>query len=146
MRHATLDAAMPCPIARTLDIVGEWWSLLIVRDALVGAKRFDEFARSGISESTLATRLKRLTKAGILKRKLYQRSPDRYEYTLTEKGRELGAVILALRGWGLRWTKGAPNTAIIHEGCGGELGISVSCQKCGEEPGAVSRVPTHSRS
>lgn len=141
MRHASLADAMPCPIARTLDIVGEWWSLLIVRDALLGARRFDEFTRSGISESTLATRLKKLTNAGILKRSLYQTSPRRYEYTLTEKGRGLAAVVLALRGWGNRWTKGPDPSEIVHEGCGGNVSVALTCDECGSVPTAVSASP-----
>jgi DNA-binding HxlR family transcriptional regulator len=100
MRHASLAAALPCPIARTLEIVGEWWSLLIIRDAVLGARRFDEFKRSGISDNILSTRLKTLTDAHIFKRVRYQTSPDRYEYVLTEKGQELGPVVLALRSWG----------------------------------------------
>ncbi len=137
MRHASLAAAVPCPIARSLDIVGEWWSLIIVRDALLGARRFDEFKRSGISENILATRLKRLTGEGILKRTLYQSSPDRYEYVLTEKGRALAPVVLALRSWGRRWTKGADRSEIVHEGCGGNIGVAVTCERCGKAPDAA---------
>lgn len=137
MRHASLADGPPCPIARTLDIVGEWWSLLIVRDALLGARRFDEFTQSGISESTLATRLKTLTKGGILKRSLYQTSPRRYEYTLTEKGQGLAPVVLALRGWGQRWTTGGDSSEILHEGCGGDVKVSLICEKCENVPVSV---------
>ena len=139
MRHASLAAAFPCPIARTLEIVGEWWSLLIIRDALLGARRFDEFKRSGISDNILAARLKTLTDARIFKRVRYQTAPDRYEYVLTEKGLELGPVVLALRTWGRRWTKGADLSDIRHEGCGGSVSVSVQCEKCGEVPEAVHR-------
>lgn len=137
MRHASLAAAIPCPIARTLEIVGEWWTLLIVRDALLGARRFDEFKRSGISDNILSARLKALTEAHVFKRVKYQTSPDRYEYVLTEKGRELATVVLALRSWGRRWTKGADLSDIRHEGCGGNVSVSVQCETCGEEPEAV---------
>lgn len=137
MRHASLAEVLPCPIARTLDIVGEWWSLLIVRDALLGARRFDEFTQSGISESTLATRLKKLTSAGILKRSLYQTTPRRYEYTLTDKGKSLAPVVLALRGWGQRWTTGGDSSEIIHEDCGGDIKISLVCEKCEQVPVSV---------
>lgn len=97
---------MDCPIARTLDLVGECWSLLIVRDVLQGKHRFDEFQASlGIATNVLATRLKRLTDAGILARKPYQTNPTRYEYDLTEKGRALGPVVLSLKNWGERFLK-----------------------------------------
>jgi DNA-binding HxlR family transcriptional regulator len=112
--------------------------LLIIRDALLGSRRFDEFKRSGISDNILSARLKALTDARILKRVRYQTSPDRYEYVLTEKGQELGTVVLALRSWGRRWTKGADRSDIRHEGCGGNVGVSVQCETCGEEPHAVT--------
>src|SRR5438270_3485735 len=76
MRRASL-AQLPCPIARTLDLVGEWWTLLIVRDALFGARRFDEFKTTGIAQNVLTARLKRLVDAGILERRQYQIRPNR---------------------------------------------------------------------
>ncbi|HLI96615.1 MAG TPA: helix-turn-helix domain-containing protein [Candidatus Baltobacteraceae bacterium] len=132
MRHASL-AAQPCPIARTLDLVGEWWTLLIVRDALQGARRFDEFKSTGIADNVLSARLKKLTEAGILKRKRYQTHPDRYEYLLTEKGSELAPVVLALRSWGKRFTKGPDTSRIIHQTCGGSIEPSFHCTKCDRE-------------
>lgn len=137
MRHASLAAALPCPIARSLEIVGEWWSLLIVRDALLGARRFDEFKRSGISDNILSNRLKQLTKARIFKRVLYQTSPDRFEYVLTEKGQSLAPVVLALRAWGRQWTKGEDFSEVLHDGCGGNIGVALECEKCGEAPDEV---------
>jgi DNA-binding HxlR family transcriptional regulator len=90
-------AAAPCPVARSLDVVGEWWSLLIVREALMGVTRFDRFqTRLGISRNALAQRLKKLVAAGIME----HRKPD---YGLTEKGRDLATVVLSLRQWGDRW-------------------------------------------
>jgi DNA-binding HxlR family transcriptional regulator len=106
MKRSAL-ADLPCPIARSLDLVGEWWTLLIVRDALLGARRFEDFGRTGIADNILSSRLRRLTEAGILQRKLYQHRPDRYEYLLTPKGKALAPVIAALRGWGRQWTRGA---------------------------------------
>ncbi len=140
MRHASLAAALPCPIARTLEIVGEWWSLVIIRDALLGARRFDDFKRSGISDNILSARLKTLAQARVLKRVRYQTSPDRYEYILTEKGEELAPVVLALRAWGRRWTKGADLSDVRHEGCGGNVSVAIACEKCGEKP---QKVETH---
>jgi DNA-binding HxlR family transcriptional regulator len=130
MRHASL-AAQPCPIARTLDLVGEWWTLLIVRDALLGARRFDDFKATGIADNILSARLKRLTEAGILKRRRYQTHPDRYEYLLTEKGSALAPVVLALRAWGKRFTKGRDTSDIVHKGCGGDVELGFACAQCG---------------
>lgn len=129
MRHVSL-ADQPCPIARTLDIVGEWWTLLIVRDAVLGARRFDEFKATGIADNVLSARLKKLTEAGILKRRRYQRLPDRYEYVLTEKGRALAPVVLALRSWGKRFTKGDDMSQIVHAECGSSVELGFHCTKC----------------
>ncbi|HKU66407.1 MAG TPA: helix-turn-helix domain-containing protein [Candidatus Baltobacteraceae bacterium] len=132
MRHASL-AAQPCPIARTLDVVGEWWTLLIVRDALLGARRFDEFKATGIADNVLSARLKKLTEAGILKRKRYQTHPDRFEYLLTERGYALAPVVLALRSWGKRFTKGADTSHIVHKACGGNVELGFHCARCDRE-------------
>lgn len=99
-------AGMPCPIARTLDVVGEWWTLLIVRDALDGARRFEEFGATGIADNMLSARLNLLVGEGIFERHAYQEHPPRFEYLLTDKGHELLPVIVALGVWGLRWTDG----------------------------------------
>ena len=90
-----------CSIARTLEIVGERWTLLIVRDALLGLCRFDQFQQSlGIARNVLTDRLNRLVEEGILERVRYSERPERFEYTLTRKGRELGIALAALRQWG----------------------------------------------
>jgi DNA-binding HxlR family transcriptional regulator len=95
---------MDCPIARTLDVVGECWTLLIIRDVILGKRRFDEFQESlGIATNVLTARLKRLIEAGILERRPYQKNPVRYEYHLTEKGRQLGPIIRDLKNWGERF-------------------------------------------
>jgi DNA-binding HxlR family transcriptional regulator len=99
---------MRCPIARTLDIVGERWTILILRDLVVsGPRKFQDFERSlaGISPNTLSTRLKRLEEAGIVERRFYEQHPPRAEYVLTEKGNELRPVLKALLDWGKRHTK-----------------------------------------
>ncbi len=94
---------MQCPVARSLERVGEWWSILIIRDALHGLKRFDEFQKSlDIAPNTLARRLNALVKAGLLKRHRYCARPPRYEYLLTERGRDFRPVFLALLAWGNR--------------------------------------------
>jgi DNA-binding HxlR family transcriptional regulator len=124
---------MPCPIARTLDIVGEWWTLLIVRDALVGSRRFDEFRESGIADNILSSRLDLLVREGILERSLYQEHPPRYEYLLTEKGRDLLPVVVALGAWGLKWTDTTARAPqLLHTRCGSELGFDFRCPICDE--------------
>jgi DNA-binding HxlR family transcriptional regulator len=90
-----------CSIAKALEIVGERWSLLIVRDAFLGLRRFDQFQESlGVARNVLADRLNRLVDEGILERVLYNERPARYEYRLTPKGRELNVALTALRQWG----------------------------------------------
>jgi len=99
---------LDCPVARTLDIVGERWSVLILRDLFLrGPCRFQDFQTSlaGISPNTLSARLKRLEDADIIERRMYADHPPRAEYVLTDKGRELGPVLKALRAWGERHTR-----------------------------------------
>ena len=99
---------LDCPVARTLDIVGERWSVLILRDLfLEGPRKFQDFQNSlsGISPNILSARLKRLEEADIVERRFYAEHPPRAEYLLTAKGRELGPVLKALRGWGERHAK-----------------------------------------
>lgn len=94
---------MPCPVARSLERVGEWWSILILRDAFYGLTRFDQFEQSlGIAPNMLTRRLKALCEAGLLERRLYQERPPRYEYVLTEKGRDFRPVLWTLFAWGNR--------------------------------------------
>jgi len=98
---------MRCPIARTLDVVGERWTILILRDLVTGgARKFQDFERSltGISPNTLSARLKRLEDAGIVERRFYEQHPPRAEYLLTEKGKELRPVLKTLFDWGQRHT------------------------------------------
>jgi DNA-binding HxlR family transcriptional regulator len=96
-------ADMPCPIARSLEQVGEWWSILILRDAFAGKTRFDEFQLSlGIAPNMLARRLAALVAAGMLERRLYSERPPRHEYVLTERGRDFRTVLLALLDFGHR--------------------------------------------
>jgi DNA-binding HxlR family transcriptional regulator len=124
-------AEMSCPVARTLDVVGEWWTLLIVRDAVLGARHYEDFKASGIADNILSARLKRLVEEGIFERKLYQEHPARFEYLLTEKGRGLLPVVVALRSWGKRWTEGDDTTRLTHKNCGHEVSLKFHCDKCG---------------
>src|SRR5215510_6448647 len=92
---------MACPIARSLERVGEWWSILIIRDALHGFTRFDQFQKSlDIAPNMLTRRLNALVDEGLLERRLYCEKPPRYEYVLTKLGRDFRPVLLALLAWG----------------------------------------------
>ncbi len=94
---------MQCPVARGLERVGDWWNILILRDAFYGLKRFDEFQTSlGIATSTLARRLDDMVASGLLARRLYCERPPRHEYVLTDAGRDFRPVLLAMVGWGNR--------------------------------------------
>jgi len=102
-------AGQNCSIARSLEILGERWTLLILRDAFFGLRRFDEFHASlGLARNVLATRLARLVDEGILEQVLYSERPERYEYRLTPKGRELGIALAALRQWGDKYLSAKP--------------------------------------
>jgi DNA-binding HxlR family transcriptional regulator len=101
MQHKDLSRNTQCPIARSLDRVGEWWSILILRDAFHGLTRFDQFQkRLGIAPNMLARRLATLVDSGLLERRLYSERPPRHEYVLTERGRDFRPVLWALLAWG----------------------------------------------
>ncbi|MGX1543277.1 winged helix-turn-helix transcriptional regulator [Streptomyces adustus] len=128
-----------CSIARTLEIVGNRTSLLIMREAFFGTRRFDDFAkRVGIGEPAAATRLKELTAAGLLERVPYQEPGQRtrYAYQLTEKGRDFRAVIVALRQWGDTWAadEQGPPVVVRHENCGAEVHAVLRCDKGHDVP------------
>jgi DNA-binding HxlR family transcriptional regulator len=132
--HRTYEDQV-CSIARTLELVGERWTLLIVRDAFLGVRRFDDFQQSlGVSRGVLTDRLKRLVESGILERRRYQERPPRYEYRLTDKGRDLWPVTVAFLKWGDRYlAEDGPPKLILHRGCGGEVTERLACSKCGAE-------------
>jgi DNA-binding HxlR family transcriptional regulator len=132
MQHTSF-AEMPCPVARTLDVIGEWWTLVIVRDALVGARRFDDFKTSGIADNILSARLRKLVEEGVFERRPYGERADRFEYVLTRKGRDLLPVIAVMWDWGKKWTKGRTNTRLVHVACGTELTdvmLRGHCESC----------------
>ncbi len=128
-------AAMECSVARTLDAIGDRWSLLIIRDAFYGVRRFDAFQRNlGVARNILTDRLEKLIAKGVLERRQYEERPLRYEYRLTEQGRDLVGVVLAMMRWGDRWTgQGDAPVSIIHTTCGHVTEPLVSCSECGEE-------------
>src|SRR5215470_16138917 len=130
-----------CSIARTLEVIGERWTPLILRDAILGARRFEDFHSSlGIARNVLSARLSRLVDEGILARRRYQDRPAREEYVLTDKGRALEPVLLALLTWGDRFAApDGPPTLLMHEACGHRLEADLVCGHCGEpvQPGGV---------
>jgi DNA-binding HxlR family transcriptional regulator len=128
-------ATQNCSIARTLELVGERWTLLIVREAFLGTRRFDDFQRKlGVARNVLQTRLERLVDADILRRVRYQKRPPRYEYQLTRKGVDLWPVMVALLQWGDRHAApNGPPVILEHKDCGGEVDGRRICTRCGEE-------------
>jgi DNA-binding HxlR family transcriptional regulator len=124
-----------CSIAKALEVVGERWSLLIVRDVMNGRRRFDELQKGlGIARNTLAARLQRLVDEDILERRAYQRNPTRHEYFLTDKGLDLWPALIALLAWGDRHspTPAGPPMLIVHKECGGSVNDRGICESCGE--------------
>lgn len=126
--------AMNCSIARTLDAVGERWSLLVLREAFFGTRRFEDFQRTlGIARNVLTDRLDRLVEVGIMRKVRYQERPERFEYRLTEKGIALNDVVLAIKAWGDRWTDSAGQlpTLVRHNDCGHTFEAIPVCSECG---------------
>ena len=124
-----------CSAARALEVIGERWSMLIIREAFLGTRRFDAFQRRlGVARNVLTSRLDRLVAEGVLERVPYQERPPRYEYVLTRKGVDLWPVLVALLKWGDRHAAPAgPPLLLEHAGCGGELDDRRRCQKCGAD-------------
>jgi DNA-binding HxlR family transcriptional regulator len=124
-----------CSIAKALEVVGERWTLLIVRDVMLGHRRFDELQKSlGVARNVLSARLQRLVDEDIVERRPYQESPERYEYFLTEKGLDLWPALVALLGWGDRHTDypDGPPLLVFHKECGGPVSDRGVCGRCGE--------------
>jgi DNA-binding HxlR family transcriptional regulator len=143
MQHTSF-ADWNCSIAKTLDVVGEWWTLLILRDAFRGTRRFDDFHASlGLARSVLTARLRKLTEHGVLERRAYSDHPPRYEYYPTDKGRALFPLIAVLLQWGDTWAPGpsGPPVVLVHNTCGQVTQPMMTCPHCGQE---VSAANTHS--
>jgi DNA-binding HxlR family transcriptional regulator len=127
--------AMACSIARTVDIAGEPWSPLILRDVYVGIARFDDVQRDlGISSKVLTQRLQWLVQHGMLERSRYSERPPRDEYVLTQKGLEFCDVLLAMSAWGDKWTAGpdGPPALFHHRTCGRRTHAELHCSACGQ--------------
>jgi len=110
--HRKCFKDMPCPIARSLEMVGEWWSILILHEAHQGLTRFDEFQKAlGIGTNTLTRRLNWLVEQGLLERRPYSEKPPRHEYALTAAGRDFAPVLQAFNAWGRQHAQGPPRSA-----------------------------------
>jgi DNA-binding HxlR family transcriptional regulator len=128
---------MHCSVAQTLEVVGEWWSILIIRDAFLGVTRFDDFQeRLGISRNVLNQRLAHLVEHGVLAKVPYSERPLRFDYRLTDKGRDLWPVLTTMRQWGDKHAApDGPPLQVIHESCGAIADADLVCSGCGEPIG-----------
>jgi DNA-binding HxlR family transcriptional regulator len=145
MLGKTYDSEV-CSAARALEVVGERWSLLIVRNALfAGMTRYNDFRkRLGIATNILSTRLDSLVDAGVMERRSYSQNPELHEYLLTDKGRDLVPVLLTLTEWGDRWAApDGPPILYTHSVCGGGVTQQTTCARCGQlhDPAEVEARP-----
>jgi DNA-binding HxlR family transcriptional regulator len=127
-----------CSVAATLEVVGDPWTLLILRDAFAGVRRFERWQETlGVARNVLAARLKALVAHGVLERRLYSAHPPRFEYVLTPKGRDLSDVLLALAAWGDRHVYGPAGGPVrfTHRACGHAFHGLMVCEACGEPIG-----------
>lgn len=128
-------ARLNCSIARPLSFLGERWTLLVLRDLFLGRRRFDEIQGSlGVASNVLSQRLATLVDEGIAERHRYSEHPERFEYRLTQKGRDLQPVLMALLAWGDRYTAGSegPPLEQVHTECGHAFHAVPTCSECGE--------------
>ncbi|MCU1377252.1 MAG: putative HxlR family transcriptional regulator [Acidimicrobiales bacterium] len=121
-----------CSIAGTLEVIGDRWTMLILRDAFRGVRRFDEFQRDlGIARNLLTDRLTKLVEHGVMEKQLYQAHPPRFEYRLTPRGVDLSPALVALMRWGDKWlADGAPPVSLLHDRCGQPLDQAFVCWTC----------------
>jgi DNA-binding HxlR family transcriptional regulator len=134
-----------CSVAGTLEIMGERWTIMVLREAFLGTRRFDDFQRNiGCARNILSDRLQKLVAHGVLERRVYQERPTRYEYRLTQKGIDLWPAIIALMQWGDRYVAGARGPAIVieHKACAHETSPELVCSHC-KEPVDARAVRAH---
>ncbi|MFI1801243.1 winged helix-turn-helix transcriptional regulator [Streptomyces sp. NPDC020379] len=134
MRRTSFDS-WPCSIARTVDILGDGWTLLVLREVFYGVSRFDGFIGSlGIARTTLTDRLRLLENAGLLWRSPYQSEPVRHEYLPTDKGRDFFGVLAAINAWGDRWLIDDTGVPVVmhHTACDHDTRAEVVCSSCRE--------------
>ena len=135
MKRASFEE-MNCSVARSLEVIGEWWTLLIIRDAFFGVTRFEQFQeRLGIARNVLATRLDTLVEHEVLERRSYDEARERYDYVLTDKGKALWPVLTTLRDWGDEWIVGKGNEPVqmLHKTCGETTRGVLHCEHCDEK-------------
>jgi DNA-binding HxlR family transcriptional regulator len=127
-----------CAVGNTLAVIGERWTLLVLREAFLGVRRFEQLLRNtGAARNILSDRLNTLVAEGILRRELYQERPKRYEYRLTEKGIDLYAILTTLMAWGEKHASaGGPTIVLQHKSCGATVTPHLACPACGEPVGA----------
>jgi DNA-binding HxlR family transcriptional regulator len=132
-----------CSVARALEVVGDRWTLLVIRSAFEGVRRFDDYQEHlGVARNVLTDRLARLCDEGILRRHRYQERPDRYEYRLSRKGVELWPVMMSLLLWGDgHYAEEGPPVLITHRGCGGRLTTALTCGTCAASLGPADIDP-----
>jgi DNA-binding HxlR family transcriptional regulator len=124
-----------CSIAATLEVIGDPWTLLVIRDAFNGVSRFEQWQeRLGVARNVLAARLKSLVQHGVLEPHLYSERPPRNEYRLTAKGKDLYGVLVTLHGWGAKHVYGDADSGVsmIHKTCGHDLAPRIACGHCNE--------------
>ena len=135
MPKRTVIDTSHCPVAKSADVIGDRWTLLILREFFFGRTRFDDFqSNTGATPQMLADRLRQLTESGVIMREPYQQRPLRYQYALTDKGKDLFSVIYAMRNWAERWERrGDVPLAIsyVHRVCGHDVGLETICPNCG---------------
>ena len=135
-----------CSIARTLEVLGERWTLLVIRDVFNGNRRFDQIQENlGVARNVLSARLAWLVDEDILEKRAYQERPPRYEYFLTEKGLDLWPVMMSLLDWGDRHLADSvgPPMLVRHKGCGGLIDGRGYCERCGERLSARDAYTEH---
>ncbi len=133
MKHAEL-AEKECAIARTWAVIGERWTMMILRESFRGVRRFEDVqAKLQIGRNILTDRLQLLVHEGVLERRPYQERPTRYEYVLTQKGEDLYPVLLAMLRWGNRYKVDDPPLQLMHKNCGHMLESVTVCESCKEE-------------
>lgn len=147
MRWSEIDR-QDCSVAQALSVVGDRWTLLILRDAFMRVRRFEDFqAHTGAPRPVLADRLKTLVDQGVLEKRLYSERPDRFEYRLTEKGLDLWPVLISLLRWGDKWAAGSagPPVEVTHKACGHAVHPELACPHCGEWLSATDMAASYRR-
>ncbi|HVU60327.1 MAG TPA: helix-turn-helix domain-containing protein [Mycobacteriales bacterium] len=128
-----------CSVAAALDVIGEKWSLLVVRELILGVNRFNEIAaNTGAPRDILTTRLRRLEELGVIEREEYSSRPPRYSYLLTKKGRDLRPIVTALKDWGDTHVMGQVMPPVLEHSCGAPFRPAIHCAACGEKATAAS--------